>query len=287
LLDHLHRAPAAEAALLRAVALDPSAVPARKKLCDLYYNLSARADFAAQFRALEEKGQLVLEDVILACNSIRNPGETKRIVERLKEFLAADPSDRRSRLALAEDLRALNRLDEAGQVLAALPGSDMHAQAIRAHLALDRNDLDAAEAILATGSADQPELAPIRGWLALARRDIPRAVREFRIAVAADPDNREILLGLGRAMRLQGDKVASESYLKAAASRDHLALLMRDFLTPGASRDPERLRALGGACEALGRFPEARAWFNLAYTYDPSPKTQAALRRLANHNADR
>jgi hypothetical protein len=132
LLNDLHQAPAAEAALRRAVALDPTAVPPRQTLCFLYYTLSRKPEFAAEFRALEGMGRVVFDDVYHACVVSRGGTETRQIVDRLQGFLAADPADRRSRLALAEELRGLHRLAEAERVLAVLPASDAAAQAMRA-----------------------------------------------------------------------------------------------------------------------------------------------------------
>jgi tetratricopeptide (TPR) repeat protein len=264
LLNDLHRAVAAESALRRAVALDPSAVPARQTLLFLYHRLSMKAEFAAQFAALEAMGQVIFDDIYHACVVSRGGTETEQIVERLTKFVEADPADRRSRLALAEELRALNRPAEVEPVLGALPASDVAAQAIRARVALDRSDLQTTSAILKAGPADDPELAALRGRLALARRDAASAVREFRIAVAAFPDRRDVLLGLGRALRLVGDDRAAAPYLKAAADHDRLALLLHRLVTPGATSDARLLHELGAACETLNRGPEARAWHRLA-----------------------
>src|SRR5262249_11241759 len=158
----------------------------------------------------------------------------------------------------------LDRLSEADRLLAVLPESDPSVRARRAQLMLDRGDLTTAEAILSTGPAGDSNFAPLRGRLALAHRDPAAAVREFPIAVAASPHRRDVLSGLGRAPRLVGDQRGAEPYLKAAADLDTLELLLRDLVGPGAASDPDRLCKLGSACEALGRYPEARAWFSLA-----------------------
>jgi tetratricopeptide (TPR) repeat protein len=286
-LHNLHRAEAALAAFRRALELDPESLPARRELSRLYYIRGMKAEFAAQFRALEARGQLTFDDVYHACVLVRGGAETRQIIQELREFLAADPADCRSRLALAEELRGLNRVLEAEQVLAVLPESDTEAQALRARLALDRGDPKAAQAMLAAGPRDDPDLAMLRGRLALARRDLPEAIREYRLALAAHPDQRDVLLGLGRALRLAGDHRAAEPYLQAAADRDGLALLMHDLVAPGATRDPRLLHKHGAACERLRLDPEARAWYGLALAYDPSAgDSRAALARLAHRAAD-
>ena len=47
-------------------------------------------------------------------------------------------------------------------------------------------------------------LARLRGRLALARRDAKAALSHWRIAYAADPDNRETTFGLLRGPRARG-----------------------------------------------------------------------------------
>ena len=117
-------------------------------------------------------------------------------------------------MALAETLREIGRRDEAAQVLSVLPESDPDARAVRARIALDRGDDRAAEAILAGGPADHPELARLRGRFALAHRDGPAAVRHFRAAHAAEPDDRDTVFGLGTALALVGDHAAAEPFLR-------------------------------------------------------------------------
>src|SRR5262249_28398969 len=128
--------------------------------------------------------------------------------------------------------------------------------------------------------------APLRGRLALSRRDAAAAVKQFRLAVAAQPDHRDGLSGLGRALRMAGDAKGAEPYLKAAADLDALELLMQDLVSPGATTDPRLLHKLGAACEVLRRFPEARSWYSLALMYDPNAaETRRALAAIGNAEA--
>src|SRR5262249_45724044 len=154
---------------------------------------SMKSEFVEQFRVLEASGHLNFYDVYRACIVVREESEARLVIRELEEFLAVDPSDRRSRLALSEELRRLDRLSEADRLLAVLPESDPSVRARRAQLMLDRGDLTTAEAILSTGPAGDSNFAPLRGRLALANRDPAAAVREFRIAVAAYPHRRDVL----------------------------------------------------------------------------------------------
>jgi tetratricopeptide (TPR) repeat protein len=280
-LQNRHRPWAAEAALLAALKRAPKMTSARQKLFQLYYTFSMKRQCAEQFRALEAFGEPTVDDVYRACVTNRPGAERERLVTKLKEFLAADPSDRRSRLALAEELRKFNRLAEAEQALSGLARSDPIARALRVRVALEQSDLKWADALLADGAPDDRELAPMRGRLALARGDVKRAVHEFRIAHAACPDDREILFGLGKALRLAGDDAAAAPLLETAARCDTLELLIQNLVVPGATSDATALHNLGAACEACGRLPEARAWYRLALGQNPtSSPTRQALARL-------
>ena len=81
-------------------------------------------------------------------------------------------------------------------MLSVLPESDPTPAPCAHRIALDRGDDHAFEAILARGPTDHPELARLRGRFALAHGDGPTAARQFRIAYAADPDDRDIVFGL-------------------------------------------------------------------------------------------
>ncbi len=136
-------------------------------------------------------------------------------------------------------------------------------------------------AILAGGPADHPELARLRGRFALAHRDGPAAVRHFRDAYAAEPDDRDTVFGLGTALALVGDHAAAAPLLRDSRAYDMLAALMTRAANPANRKDTTLMRALGAACEAVRRFPEARAWYDLAVRTDPSDhEAQKALYRF-------
>ena len=108
-------------------------------------------------------------------------------MDELAQFIQADPEDRWSRLAIAENYRRMGRLDDAETALAPLPPSDRDALAIRVMLALDRHQDDQAEEMLKASPPDDPNLARLRGRLALAHRDPATAARCFRTALTGCP----------------------------------------------------------------------------------------------------
>ena len=104
-------------------------------------------------------------------------------IDELALFIQADPEDRWSRLAIAENYRRMGLLDDAARAIEPLPDADPEALEIRVMLAIDRHQEDEAQRLLDAGPVDHAGLATLRGRLALSRRDGDRAAREFRRAL--------------------------------------------------------------------------------------------------------
>ena len=81
------------------------------------------------------------------------PVDRAEQAQALERAIQADPGDRASRLALAECLRRLGRLDEADSNLDSLPPTDPDVLAVRALVALDRGDRPRAQALVGAGLA--------------------------------------------------------------------------------------------------------------------------------------
>ena len=140
----------------------------------------------------------------------------------LERYIEADPFDRWSRLALAENYRRMGRSEEALAALSDLPRSQPEVIDLLARIELDRQEVDKAERLVATGPVDDPLFARLHGRLALARGDAKSAVAYFRIAFAADSLDREALFGLAAALELCGDLKAAEPFRRGAANLDRL-----------------------------------------------------------------
>jgi tetratricopeptide (TPR) repeat protein len=262
------RARPAEAALLRALSLDPKLNEARHDLINLYSIQSRRAELAAQFEALAVSRTLTFDELYLWCLGRRTDAGPAEFAARLERMVHNDPEDRPSRLALAEDLRRQGRLDAAQAALDPLSAADAEARAIRARLALDRGRADVAASLLADGPSDHPALARLRGRLALARGDAS-AVAAYRRALASEPDDRDTLFGLGQALRVAGETDAGQPYLRAARNRDRLDWLVENARSLSRRDDAGSLRAIGDACQSIQKLAEARAWYRLALARDP------------------
>ena len=198
----------AEELFRAALALDPSLVQAHRELIYIYGMQLRRRKLSREFTALAKLTELTFDNTFHWCLLRNNSWEPGEMVQTLTSYVAADPADRNSRLALAENYLRMDRLDDAVSIIAGLPGDDPDVIALRARIALDREDLDEADRQLALGRGDDPLLARLRGRLALFRSDARTAVANFRTAYAGDPENRETIFGLMAALELSGDKPA-------------------------------------------------------------------------------
>jgi tetratricopeptide (TPR) repeat protein len=273
----------AEAELKRALALDPGCIDARRRLLWLYMQQGRAGEISMHARALAKSTKLGYVDLLIWTLGRHKPLDTPEVAQVLEQAIQVDPGDRTSRLALAEHLRRLGRLNQADSTLASLPPNDAEARAIRARVALDRGDSVGAEALLGIDSESDTHaaLAQLRGRLALGRGDAAAAVRHFRAALKADPDDRDARFGLGQALRLAGQVDASRPYIKAARALDRLEWLVQSSRFPNRRNDPAALRAIAKACLVLGRRDEAWGWYRLALSLAPDdPALQSALAGL-------
>lgn len=248
---------------------EPDLVQAHRELAYLYNVQHRQADLDREMEALSELNALSLPYLI-------HWGKTRNVAwnptddcKELARFVAADPDDRDSRLALVDGLIRLGQDDRAEAALAPLPDSDPEARARRVQLALRRGERDLARALLADGPADHPDLARFRGELALRDGQPKEAVRHLRLAQSARPDDRAILSLLATALRLSGDPDAAKPYMEAVRRHDALTPLISHASIEEWQKEPKMALRLAQACESAGRFPEARAWYRLAISRDP------------------
>ncbi|WP_435009232.1 tetratricopeptide repeat protein [Tundrisphaera lichenicola] len=271
----------AEAAFRKALEIDPKLVQALRELVYIYGMQLRRAELNETFGTLSTLEPLTYADVFLWCLTRGVTWEPEEIASTLARCIEADPDDRWARLGRADALRDLGRFDEAESVLAPLPDSDPDARAARVRIALDRGDPARAEELLEAGPSDHLGLALLRGRLALVQNRGDEAVRQFRIAFAKAPNLRESVLGLGQALQTTGDQAAATPILEEARKHEQLGSLIQKAAVQANRSDTGLIRELGEACAAIGRLPEARAWYNLAISRDPLDiRAQQALARL-------
>jgi tetratricopeptide (TPR) repeat protein len=274
----------AELALREAVRLSPDLVQAHRELIYIYGMQLRRKEISREFLALSQLVDLTFDNAFHWCLLRNNVWEAREVVQSLSRYVAADPQDRWSRLAIAENFRRMGQHAEAERTLAPLPREDPEANVIRIQIAVDSQDRQCAEELLALGRDDDPELARLRGREALARRDAQGALRYFRIAYAADPDNGEVVRGLYSTLELLGKTEEAGPLRERARNLDVLNKLILRVDTGSnrkAQRDADLMRQLGAVCAALNRTAEARTWLKLAIARDPlDAEAQKALFRL-------
>ena len=272
----------AEGFLLKAVKLDPELIQARRELVYIYGILLRREELREQFKSLSEISVLTFKDVFIWCLTRSTTWEPNKNTAPLREYLDQDPEDHWARLALAENLRQLNRREEAEKVLEPLPNTDPDALLIRVRLALDRGqDEETIQTLLKQGPEDNAELSRIRGKIALTHRRGEEALRHYRLAFERDPDQRDGQVGMAQALTMVGDEKAAAPFLKRARDLEQLTTLVQRAAAEGAKNDIPLIKSLGAACEQVGRIPEAKAWYTLALNANPlDTEAQKAIFRL-------
>jgi tetratricopeptide (TPR) repeat protein len=272
---------AAEAELLQALKLNPQQVLARRELIYIYGMQMRRQELGGQFLELSRLVPLTFDDLLLWGLARDRSWSPAEVEADLRRFVRADPEDRWSRLALAESLRQQGRLEGAEEQLALLPCDDGDALALRCRVLLERGDVAGAERVAVSGRDGHVALECLRGELALSRRDWAAAARHFQRALDIEPDRRAALSGMGLAIRQSDGPASARPFLEAARTRDILNQRLEGAAKDWGRDHPKVLQDLGAACEAAGRFAEARAWYRLAIGRDPLDfRTQQALYRL-------
>ncbi len=275
----------AEGEFLHAIRLDFSIMQAHRELIRIYGIQLRRPEFNREFQAIQRLTVLSFDDVYHWTSVRNNLWGPSDVAEDLMRFVAADPLDRWSRLALADILRRMHRETDALLDASELAPDDPEALAIRVQIALDLEDGKEADRLLALGPADNPTLARLRGRKALAQRDAEEAVRQFRIAYAAEPDDNETLSGLRVAYFLTGNEKEATFFREAATNLGRLNSLLQRGRAEGARNNLELLRDFGVTCASLHRDSEARAWLGLAIAANPlDTEAQRALARLGTES---
>jgi tetratricopeptide (TPR) repeat protein len=278
----------AERAFLDALRLDPSMALAHRELIRIYGIQVRRREFNREFQALQNLMSLPFDDVYHWTAGRNNLWDVAVVLDDLTRFVAADADDRWSRLALADIFRRMGRGAQSLSTVSLLPQDDPEALAIRAQIALDEQDGKDADRLLAAGPLDNPTLARLRGRKALAGRDVPAAIRNFRIAYAADPDDSETLNGLRVAYWLSGNEKEATFFKETSANLARLNTLLQRGHAEAAKTDWNLMRDFGITCASLHRDSEARAWLGLVIAANPlDSEAQKALFRLgpADHAA--
>jgi tetratricopeptide (TPR) repeat protein len=178
---------AARAEVARAVELDESLVEARRMLARLHAGL----------------------------------GEHEYAVEQGRAFLEAKPDDVKTRILVAQSLVRIGRREEAMKELDKIPEEDWGAEVFfaRARLLLGEEDVVNARKFLARAAELKPNHPEILGTLVAIDRGTPRLAGTKALveaAVAAEPENSELMRLRGGVALIEGDREMAEKSLQRA-----------------------------------------------------------------------
>ncbi len=280
------RVPKAESYFKEAIRLNPDKIVAHRELIYIYGMQLRRAELAAEFQQLARLEPLNFDQVWLWCMTRGTAWEPKEIVVEMAKYVDADPSDRYSRLSLADANRALGNFDAAFKALEPLSDDDPGAREERVKLALDRGEDEEAIKLLDGGPKNHLGLALLRGRMAMARGDANKAVEYFREALKAEPNNRDALFGIAHSLQKLNSPEAKK-YLDESNRMERLGTLVQRASMPSVKGTPQATRELAEACEAAGRYPEARAWYSILLRANPiDSELQQAIFQLKAKEAE-
>jgi tetratricopeptide (TPR) repeat protein len=271
----------AEAAYRKALERDPNLLKARKELIFILGMQFRRREVDAAFKAMARVTPLTQYDLYtwgLTHYVVWGPDSA----HALESYIAADPDDRYSRLALATLLLAQPGQEaKVAEVLAPLPQDDPDVLALRIEQALNMGRVEEAAAMIAKAPSEDARLARLRGRLAIGRGDRAAAVRYYRQALSDEPYDRVSLSELGKALLLQGDRAGAEVFLARARQLDEVYNLITRIGKPKQDVESPDLDRIARACEAAGLNDEAQGWYMLAIGRNPlDPDAQRGLHRL-------
>jgi cytochrome c-type biogenesis protein CcmH/NrfG len=277
-----------ERLLLRSVELNASYLPPRELLLQLYVLQQRPADIRQQLLALREYRPWPMEELLLfslARNEIENADASQ---PRLEKFVADDPDDIPSRLALAKCQATQGHDDEAVDLLRSglqRQPKDSRLAGLLAELLLHRSDQPAAAAVLAQANLDEnADLILFRslGTYAADIHDWDRAKTYLERATARDPYDLASAYRLGLVLEAQGRAEEGSRYLVRAKWLDQLATNLELF---AVKRHQERVEAARIAVEIarllseLDRPVEAVLWVKTALEWVPRNSVAKALDR--------
>jgi len=261
---------------------------------------------------VQAKGEV--EALLEAAREHRKRGDRAAALKAFQAASEADAGNRAIEVAVAAELRALDRLDEAGLVLRRVlekePGS-IAALIEQGHLARRCADNAAALAAFASASALDPKHLGLKVEVARSLRALDRldeAAAKLDQALQADPSFLAALIEQGHLRRKAGDNAGALASFEAAAAVDpahvgiklEIAACQRALdrtdaaeatlrgLVEAAPRHLPALVALGQLLIDTGRGGEAAAIFRTVQAIEPNdPRVPFALARIARLSDDR
>jgi tetratricopeptide (TPR) repeat protein len=273
----------AETAFLRAVRIQPRFPQAHRELTFIYSLQHRIPELDRELEALADLGELT-PTYLLHWTKLKNANwNASKDLDELMRVVAADSSDRWSRLALADAYRHLGDFERAASVLEGFQPDDLDSIALQTRIAMEQGELEQAKGLLAGVDEGTPEVSLVRGELLSLLGESEPACAAFAIAVREFPGSRRAAAGLGRALTQLGREADAKPWLERVDRMDALGLLVAQATALERASDPEIRVKIGLACRDLGRVPEAKAWLQAAIALDPLHREAQASLAVLEH----
>jgi tetratricopeptide (TPR) repeat protein len=265
----LGRAREAEAALLRALELEPRASEVEKKLRDLYMLQLRREEFRSLLRARRERQPWTLADLL----DFMVAGHIPKLhmqdwAQSVNTFVDHDPHDAESRIALAAYFAAASQFKESEEMARSVLLADRTSARARALLAdalMGQDKPWDAQAVLHDARPQDrahPQVQRSLGRLALTLGNVAAALEHLRYSLQIDPGDPTALYLLGLARQRAG-VTGQEVDLVVLARRMHNLLDVAHHIVSEASKatDPttilEQIRQLAELMVAAELYEDA------------------------------
>jgi len=291
----LHRAVEAEKALLESWELHEADdnLPTLELLLRIFVVQMRREEIRGVLNVIETYRPLTLEEMVLRTDAGAPIIAAEDATEQLRAFIAGDPHDLLSVVALVRYLMSSEKFAEAEAALNAVPKSLAQSASLVGLKALCQFKLSRSEAALETMAAtarDDKSESNYWWWLAAgelaeANQQVPLAAECFGFACQSQPDSGYARYRYGLALNSNGQKEASAEQLRVAAAIDRLhqqteAITRMTNLAPA-----DFVNGLLQIASTLGDLKsgdEAAGWARVALQLDQTNSDARTLSRLAS-----
>jgi tetratricopeptide (TPR) repeat protein len=290
----LHRAPAAERALLESWELhNRDNLQALELLLRVYVLQLRRDEVRRVLNVLEQRRPLTLEEMVLRADAGAPIIAEGDALVQLREFIAADPEDMSSVVALTRYLMSSENFSEAENVLKSVSAKLSKASPILGLRALCQLQLGFSDKALATLQTPTREESLDYWWwlaageLAETSKQAKLAADCFRLASLSQPDSGYARYRYGLALQANGQTAAAQEQLQAAALIDRLhqqTVAITRMANMAPAQFVNGLLQIAQLQVQLQNSPEAAAWARLALQLDPTNKTALALNRVPTND---
>lgn len=280
----------AEQQFLASITLHPTFLKPRESLAKLYYIQMRPAELQRQLNAIRDVRDWNLEELFasqLAWFTSSLPLENIPILEG---FIAADPADVLSSIALARHYLIHDRTKEAIEILHKAQLNEPNNLTVHGLLSECHLKLSDVETAWRQFEHDKPAADnPAVWWRALGRLATqaerwPEAVSALTHAVADNPNDYEAAYLLGIAAKRCGQDQLAEQQLEKAQTTQRLATAASIFLVTDRDRQDvlaTTLLDVGRLLLELHRPGEALHWVSAFLTMRPQHQEAQSLWRLA------